>query len=126
MNVNQKGVRGLIKVIDDLQTQGFYTFPAFDDHAPVDLIAMNDMGTTFRLQVKYRGDNTNLRTYSVVNGKMVPINFGLIDGWAIYLATVNRVVYVHKSHIGNRKFSFKLFPDKDYGWLGEWFIPAAC
>lgn len=41
MNCNEKGSRGLIKVVDDLQMQGFFVFLAFDDHSPIDLIAVD-------------------------------------------------------------------------------------
>jgi len=68
MDVNQKGVKGLIKVIDDLQDKGAYCFTAFDDHSPVDIIALLKNGKTVRLQVKYRSrmlqslsENTNYR-----------------------------------------------------------------
>ena len=81
MNVNQKGVKGLIKVIDDLCDRGWYTFPAFDDHSPVDLVAMSPHGKVIRLQVKYRSRMLNraaeinryeLPTKSVVDRKVVP------------------------------------------------------
>ena len=93
MNVNQKGVKGLIKVID-------HCFLPFDDHSPVDLIAMNQDGSIFRIQVKYRSKNTRgryeLTTVSVVNGKRIPINRNFIDGWAIYLADDDRVIFISK------------------------------
>ena len=90
MDVNVKGVSGLIKIIDNLQEKGYYTFTAFDDHSPVDLIALSDKGKTFRLQVKFRTRNPKkeveryeLQASSVVNGKRRPIDKTLIDGWAV-------------------------------------------
>ena len=119
MNVNQKGVKGLIKVIDDLQEMGFYTFPAFDDHSPVDLIALDKEGNTFRIQIKYREDDYELRTSSVVNGKRVENDRNLIDGWAVYLANDKKVVYLHKSMMEGKK-SKLLNAATDYGSIGEW------
>lgn len=126
MNVNQKGVRGLIKVIDNLQDLGMYCFPAFDDHSPVDLIALSTNGTTYRLQVKYRGSDTTLSTTSVVNGKKVPIDRNLIDGWAVYLSEENRVVYISVKFMEDRK-SHKIDTTKyNYGELSEWSKEPLC
>ena len=124
MNVNQKGVKGLIKVIDNLQDRGYFSFPAFDDHSPVDIIALDQNGKTFRLQVKYKSDY-ELRTSSVVNGKRVEINRDMIDGWAIYLENEKKVVYLNKDVMLNRKY-LKINIEKDYGELGEWSIPTRC
>lgn len=104
MNTNQKGVRGLIKIIDNLQENGYYCFPAFDDHSPVDIIALDKAGKTFRLQVKYKKDaKAELSACSVVNGKKIPINRELIDGWAIYFEESKKVVYLHKNLMDGRK-----------------------
>ena len=124
MNVNQKGVKGLIKVIDNLQDRGYFSFPALDDHSPVDIIALDQNGKTFRLQVKYKSDY-ELRTSSVVNGKRVEINRDMIDGWAIYLENEKKVVYLNKDVMLNRKY-LKINIEKDYGELGEWSIPTRC
>ncbi len=127
MNVNQKGVKGLIKVIDDLQEKGFYVFNAFDDHSPVDVIAMSSEGKTYRIQIKYREANSrkksknsyDLATSSVVNGKRIEIDRSLIDGWAVYLANDNKILYVSKHFMKDKKMVC-LDPDKDYGELPEW------
>ena len=127
MNVNQKGVKGLIKVIDDLQEKGFYVFNAFDDHSPVDVIALDKEGNTYKIQIKYRETNKkkktknsyDLATSSVVNGKRVEINRDMIDGWAVYLANDNKVIYISKEHMQGKKMTC-LDPDKDYGELTEW------
>ena len=127
MNVNQKGVKGLIKVIDDLQEKGFYVFNAFDDHSPVDVIAMSSEGKTYRIQIKYREANPrkksknsyDLATSSVVNGKRIEIDRSLIDGWAVYLADDNKILYVSKQFMESKKMVC-LDPDKDYGELTEW------
>lgn len=119
MNVNQKGVSGLIKVIDDLQEKGLYTFPAFDDHSPVDIIALTNEGETLKIQIKYRESDYELRTSSVVNGKRVEIDRNMIDGWAIYLANEKKVVYIHKSDMEGKK-SLLVNSEKDYGDIGEW------
>ena len=132
MNVNQKGVKGLIKVIDDLQDRGYYTFTAFDDHSPVDLIALSSEGVSKRLQVKYRqkdprklSERYEISAVSVVNGKKIPIDRSMIDGWAIYLSDSNKVVYIKKELL-NDKIGLTIDPNKDYGELDEWFKSAPC
>jgi hypothetical protein len=98
MNVNQKGNFGLIKVIADLYSKNFTCFTPFDDYSPVDCIAMDKQGKTFRLQVKYRspgrGDRYEIAAQSTVNGKGVPINRELIDFWAIYMSDIDQVIYM--------------------------------
>ncbi len=132
MNVNQKGVSGLIKIIDDLQSKGYYVFPAFDDHSPVDLIAMDLFGQCFRLQIKYREKDPNkksekyeIRTSSVVNGKRVENDRNLIDGWAVYLADAKKIAYIHKNFLKDKK-GLTIDPSVDYGELDEWFKSAPC
>lgn len=125
MNVNEKGVKGLIKVLDDVSEKGLYSFPAFDDHSPVDLIIMSRSGALTRLQVKYRKPmgNKNVERYelharSVVNGKAIPIDRNLIDGWAVYLEGRKCVKYIPVSALEGKK-SIVIDPDKDYGvWAG--------
>ena len=126
MDVNRKGVKGLIKVIDDLQDQGYYTFPAFDDHSPIDLVAISPLGEIFRLQIKYREMNPKKKnryefaTSSVVNGKRVEMDRKMIDGWAVYLKEHNTVVYVSKDEMGSQKY-FSIDPNnKKYGQMAEW------
>ena len=99
MNVNEKGNIGLIKVMADLYGKGYHCFTPFDDHSPVDLITLDQTGNVKRLQVKYRSvskkrNHYELSACSVVNGKGVPINRTLIDGWAVYLADEDRVIYI--------------------------------
>ena len=125
MNVNEKGVKGLLKVMDDLQDKGYYTFPAFDDHSPVDLIALSKEGKTYRLQVKYRTKDTRKKSEkydvyasSVVAGKRIPIDRTLIDGWAVYLSESEKVVYINVK-LFEGKNSLTIDPNKDYGELGE-------
>ena len=132
MNVNQKGVKGLIKVIDDLQDKSYYTFTAFDDHSPIDLIAVDKFGQSYRLQVKYRekdprkiSEKYSINAFSVVSGKKIPIDRNMIDGWAVYLANINRVVYINKTLLED-KVCLVIDPNKDYGELDEWFKSAPC
>lgn len=102
MNVNQKGSIGLIEVIRDLTKKGFECFTPIHDYSPVDLIVMDSQFKTYRVQVKYR------ETYrgaievpfrSVVNGKIVPIDFDAIDGWAVYCPEVDEIVYISKQEV---------------------------
>ena len=133
MNTNEKGVRGLIKVIDDLQDKGYYVFNAFDDHSPVDLIAMNKSGKTFRIQIKYRqatvkkhkGNTYNLGAFSVVNGKKIEIDRSLIDGWAVYMADDNKVVYIPVECMNGKK-EMTRYGDVVYRELDEWLKSTVC
>ena len=120
MNVNQKGVKGLIRVIDDLTDKNYYVFPAFEDHSPVDLIAMNHCGRTFRIQIKYRSRMTNkvtpsysVQSSSVINGIRVPIDKTLIDGWALYMVEDKKIVYVPVCEISKAKI---IHPDDKFDW----------
>ena len=99
MNVNEKGNVGLIKVMADLYSKGYHCFTPFDDHSPVDLISLDKTGQVKRLQVKYRSLSEKRNRYelaarSVVNGKSIPLDRDLIDGWAVYLADADSVVYI--------------------------------
>ncbi len=132
MNVNEKGVKGLIKVIDDLQDKGLYCFTAFDDHSPVDLIALTKDGRPIRLQVKYRtriarskSEKYELVAASVVNGKKIPIDRSMIDGWAVYLEEAKKVVYIASSLLEG-KTALHIDPNKEYSELGEWPMPFVC
>lgn len=126
MNVNEKGVSGLIKVIDDLQTKGHYCFTAFDDHSPVDLIVLTKSGNTVRLQIKYRSksihkkrvDRYEVSASSVVNGKRMAINRDMIDGWAVYLAEYKKVVYIGVCDMEG-KMSITIDPSKEYRDVSE-------
>jgi hypothetical protein len=110
MNVNEKGNLGLIKVIGDLYSKEFTVFTPFDDYNPVDCIALDSEGKSFRLQVKYRspgrGDRYEIAASSVVNGKGVAINRNLIDCWAIYLSDIDRVVYMPISIMNGKKVHY--------------------
>ena len=99
MNVNEKGNIGLIKVIADLYSKGYHCFTPFDDHCAVDLIALDKSGKPYRIQVKYRSFDVKRKHYevaarSVINGKRIPIDRSLIDGWAVYLSNDDKVVYL--------------------------------
>ena len=125
MNVNEKGVKGLIKVIDDLQSNGVYCFTAFDDHSPVDVIALFPNGDTARLQVKYRtrmagkkSERYELIAASVVNGKKIPIDRNMIDGWAVYLEDAKKVVYI-SCKLLDGKMGLIINPDEQYSMLTE-------
>lgn len=127
MNVNQKGVKGLIKVIDQLSTEGYYCFPAFDDHSPVDIVAMDLTGNIFRLQVKYREKKKgsySISTDSIVNGKRIPINRNLIDGWALYMANDDKVVFISKEKFSNQT-TLNIKPEFN-GRLCEWLKQEIC
>lgn len=105
MNTNEKGVKGLTKVIDDLIDRGYEIFLPFGDYSSVDLIAVKG-SKTVRLQVKYRSVNRkgwegliHIPFYNVVNSKEVAIDMDLIDGWAVYVPDVDKVLYISKKHL---------------------------
>ena len=128
MNVNQKGNIGLLKVIGDLYNKGYTVFKPFDDYNPVDCIAMNAEGKTFRLQVKYRSpdrdDSYEIAAGSVVNGKSVPINRSLIDYWAVYMSDLDQVVYMSISMMEGKKVHY--ITRKQLGEMDERLKSAPC
>lgn len=111
MNVNEKGSIGLIKVVNDLYSKGFHCFLPFDDYGLIDCIALNKEGKSFKLQVKYRNRNIHnfyeVTAESVINGKRVPYIKGIIDYWAIYLADLDRVLYLDNK-VFDKQNSFRL------------------
>ena len=118
--------------MDDLSDQGFYIFPAFDDHSPIDLIAVDVNGHSYRLQVKYRTKDPRKKTNrygiqatSVINGKKVSIDRSMIDGWAIYLADDKKIAYIHKSRLCD-KTGLTIDPNEDNGRLAEWLKASVC
>ena len=126
MNVNEKGTLGLIKVLESVTMLGWYAFPAFDDHSPVDILIMSKTGKVLRLQIKYRTrmsrvevERYELAAKSIVNGKLVPIDRSLIDGWAVYMADRNEVKFVPISAMEN-KSSMNLNPDTEYPSINDW------
>lgn len=110
MNVNEKGLTGLIEVIRDLTRKGYECFTPFNDFSAVDLIIMNKEYQTIRLQVKYRAfdksEQIQLELFSIVNGKKIPINRSAIDAYAIYIPDVDCVCYYPITDIASDKRSF--------------------
>ena len=106
MNVNTKGIIGQLEVSLDLLKKGYQVFSPISDYSAIDLIAMNKKGTCARIQVKYRHFNKenviSINTASVVNGKAIPVNFNLIDGYAIYCPELEDIVYVPKNVCENK------------------------
>jgi hypothetical protein len=126
MNVNEKGTLGLIKVLEAITIAGWYAYPAFDDHSPVDILIMSKAGKVLRLQVKYRTRMTRvdveryeLAAKSIVNGKVVPIDRTLIDGWAVYMADRNEVKFVPISALESKK-SINMNPETMYDAIDNW------
>lgn len=104
MNVNEKGLTGVIETIRDLNSKGFECFTPLHDYSSVDLIVLDHNKKAIRLQVKYRakeeGSNVvGIGFCTVVNGKKVPIDLSHVDGWAIYCPTIDKVVYINKNDI---------------------------
>lgn len=117
MNVNEKGVIGLIEVIRNLTKKGYECFTPVHDYSPVDLIVMNQNFDTKRFQIKYREfkeDVIEIGFCSVVNGKKLPIDISAIDGWAVYCADVDTVCFFSKEMIkpGSKGFRIRRQPRK--------------
>jgi hypothetical protein len=100
MTTNQKGYIGLSAVIKDLSSRGLEVFLPVHDYSAVDLLVMNESGIVKRLQVKYRearNGSVVVPLTSVVNGKHIKIDKTRIDGWAVYVPELDKVVYVPSS-----------------------------
>lgn len=145
MNVNEKGHIGLIETIRDLTLKGYECFTPIHDYSPIDLIVVDKMFNTFKLQVKYREEFRGIievRYSSVVNGKSIKCDLTAIDGWAVFCPQIQKVVYVSKNEVDLTKtsFAFRLNPGQksvnkcktqrkmflEYGELAEWSKAAPC
>lgn len=107
-NPNKIGIIGQVKTMLDLYENNFSCFLPHDDFSPIDLIAVNKSGKTYRIQVKSRSPLKKTRSYqlqasSVINGKRIPIDKSMIDLWAIYLNDIDRMVYVDVERFGKNK-----------------------
>ena len=107
MNTNEKGHIGLLKVMNDLALKGYECFTPVHDYSAIDLIVLNKDYIPVRLQVKYRAANNNVIEVpmsSVVNGKKIPINRTAIDGWAIYVSDIDKVLYISSTYAVDRNY----------------------
>lgn len=114
MNVNEKGNVGLIEVIRDLSKKGYECFVPFHDYSAVDLIVMNQKHSLRKIQIKYRDFNKgiiDIQLCSVVNGKRIPIDRTAIDGWAVYIPSVDQVCYVPNRDVPDNATSFRIRKD---------------
>lgn len=147
MNVNQKGVIGLIEVIRDLSKKGYECFTPLHDYSRIDLVVLGKDYRPIRLQVKYRKMSDNgvveVQHYSIVDRKRVRIDHSAIDGWAIYCPDSDTITYVgkHEVDLSRRAFAFRLkeseknsvnkTKDKlkmytEFGDVAEWPKAAGC
>lgn len=111
MDTNSKGTVGLAAVMFDLTKRGYSLFLPMADTTSVDLIACNVEMQPRRLQVKYRSlqkGAIHIPVYSVVGGKMIPINTQQIDVWAIYCPDNQQVYYMPTSYLSSKKNSITL------------------
>lgn len=128
MNVNEKGNIGLIEVIRDLSRKGYECFTPFHDYSAVDLIAMNSKHEVKRLQIKYREfieDLVDIPLSSVVNGKKVPIDLSAVDGYAVYIPSVDSVCYISKYMIPEefKGFRIRKTPRKNKVNIDKYQVP---
>ena len=115
LSVNGKGSVGEAIVLAELTRLGYTVFKPFSDHAPVDLVVADAQMRLVRLQVKYRKVEKGrivLPLHSVINGKKVAADLGLIDGWAIYNPEFDTVLYLHKEDLRNGAFSVRVAAPK--------------
>jgi len=111
MNVNQKGFVGLTRVVADLAARGYEVFLPAHDFSAVDLIALNTAGVAKRIQVKYRSSENGsvaVPLATVVNGKHIPIDKGHIDGWAMFVADRDAILYLPVSLADNSSSEFRV------------------
>jgi hypothetical protein len=114
MNTNEKGNIGQIEVIRKLVKNGYECFLPMHDYSAIDLIAVKGE-KIHRLQIKYRTSIrgvVEIHNSSVVNGRRVPIDLSMIDGWAIYCPEIDDVVFVGKKDIDDtsKMVSFRFAP----------------
>jgi hypothetical protein len=105
MKPNQKGIIGELEIVLDLTKQGYSVFGPYDEHGPIDLIAVSPDNKITRLQAKYKSlenDRIKVQLTTVHNGKVVHINRNAIDGYAIYCSDLNGVFYIPISVFGDQ------------------------
>jgi hypothetical protein len=126
MNVNEKGYIGVLEVTRDLHKRGYEVFLPLHDYSASDMVVLNESGIPKRLQVKYRAlkDNTiDIPMFTVMNNKKIKIDRSRIDGWAIYVPEVEKVVYVpveNSNHVGNSltvRFNLPRTLNQHRSWL---------
>jgi hypothetical protein len=109
LNVNRKGVIGLVKVTADLISRGYEVFTPTSDFSPVDVVVAEPvLWSLRRLQVKYRkigrDGGAHVSLDSVVNGRRVPVDTSRIDGWAVYCPEPEFIAYVRADEVAGRGF----------------------
>lgn len=130
MNVNQKGVVGLVKVMSDLVSKQYEVFTPTSDFSPVDLVVASSAMELRRMQVKYREPDKQNALFvsldSVVNGHRVPVDLSKIDCWAIYCPQTDEVYYVLREEIRKRsiRLCMKDFPGRKNRLVNEFTDPA--
>lgn len=104
--VNNKGDKGLVKVMADLVEKGYFAFLPISDTTCVDLIIADQNMVLKRIQVKYRkvtDGKIEIPTSSVVNGKKIPIDKSKIDIWAVYCPDSEKVYYIPSETMKHKK-----------------------
>lgn len=95
MKTNIKGEIATAKVICDLSMKGFGVFIPISEHGKVDLIALKD-SKVIRLQIKYSKTgliSCTTVTSSLKGNKHSKYQLSDFDYYAVYLPTVDKVVY---------------------------------
>lgn len=97
-----KGDVGLAKVISQLIEFGYFVCLPISEHAPFDLIAVDDKGKAEKIQVKYSAaKNGTIRvdlrsSWTDKNGShMKDCDKAMIDTVAVYCPTTNECYYIN-------------------------------
>lgn len=100
-HTKDKGDLAVAKVIADLTLKGYTVYLPISEHSKADLIAEN--GQLYRIQVKYRADGLipNVTSWSNKDGvHRTKYEVDDFDYYAIYLPSIDKVVYPHISYGG--------------------------
>lgn len=110
---SDKGDIAVAMTIADLTSKGIKISLPISAHLPFDIIAINEKYNLSRVQVKYcTGDEKiilSTRTISVSSIETIKrVNFDFIDAYAAYSPITNKVYYVNKDFLQNKKNSLTL------------------
>ncbi len=91
-----KGDLGLIKTILDLTEKGYEVFTPLSEHTRADLVAIDQDGYCYRIQVKYSSNNylANKSIWADKNGNHVTFyKENDFDYYALYIPQIDKVLY---------------------------------
>lgn len=110
MHAKKKGNIGESAVILDLIRQGYDVFTEFGDNSKVDLIALDDDGIPFKIQVKYiEPKNGKIVIHAKKSGPNYKYKYTTkdVDWFAVYIPGPNICVYIPAQKVCKGSFTIR-------------------